>query len=153
MTRKYSCRMHTTCLPTGHTFATRCQYWQRGPQTNKFEQVSSDGHQMSLAGAPGPRGVPCLMSWGARARARGPICDVQGAGTRTEEGALYNEIQCTMGNGHMGTPSPCQQTDTNKNMTFLQLRWRVVKMTSLSYCSGMRWIFIDTHRLPVTFSQ
>ena len=32
-----------------------------GPQVNKFEQVSSDGHQMSLAGGRA-EAVPCLMS-------------------------------------------------------------------------------------------
>ena len=32
-----------------HVLATRCQHWWRdGPQVNKFEQVSSDGYQMSL---------------------------------------------------------------------------------------------------------
>ena len=53
-----------------------------GPQTNKSEQVFSDGHPMSLAGGPGPGPegvVSCLMprvswDWG------GPIFDVQGAG-------------------------------------------------------------------------
>ena len=33
-----------------------------GPQVNKFEQVSSHGHQMSLAAV--GLGVPCLMSGG-----------------------------------------------------------------------------------------
>ena len=33
------------------------------------------------------------------------MSDVQGAG------AVYSEVQCIMGNGHMGTPSPCEQTD------------------------------------------
>ena len=53
-----------------------------GPQTNKSEQVFSDGHQMSLEGGPGPGPegvVPCLMprvSWDWD----GPIFDVQGAG-------------------------------------------------------------------------
>ena len=45
---KYSSRMRTTRFP----FCPRCQYWwgEHWPQVNKFEQVSSDGHQMSLAG-------------------------------------------------------------------------------------------------------
>ena len=37
-----------------------------GPQLNKFKQVSSDNHEMSLAGGPG-LGVRCLMpreKWG-----------------------------------------------------------------------------------------
>ena len=47
---------------------------QEGPQVNKFEQVSNDGHQISLAGELGSSmsgvqmrtgaggGVPCVMS-------------------------------------------------------------------------------------------
>ena len=44
-----------------------------GPQMNKFEQVSSYGHQMSLAGgwAWPELGVPCLMARGAAAAGRG----------------------------------------------------------------------------------
>ena len=60
LTRKHSSRMHSARLPTvGASVAIRCQYqWTRGgPQANKFEQVSSDDHQMSLAGG------QCLM-WG-----------------------------------------------------------------------------------------
>ena len=41
---------------------------------NKFEQVSNDGHQMSLAGG---LGVQCLMSRGVGTR-MGPMSDVQG---------------------------------------------------------------------------
>ena len=64
---------------------------------NKFEQVSSDGHQMSLAEGsqvswPG-LGVPGFMSGGAE-----------------PGGSLYNEVQYIMGNGNMG--SPFGQTDT-----------------------------------------
>ena len=40
-----------------------------GPRVNKFKQVSSDGHQMSLAGG---AGFPCLMSRGG-GRAEGSI--------------------------------------------------------------------------------
>ena len=46
--------MHTAYLPI---VATRCQYQYRGgPQVNKFEQVSIDGRQISLAGELGPWG-------------------------------------------------------------------------------------------------
>ena len=47
---------------------------------NKFEKVSSDGHQISLSGTGGPmsdvdggraRGVPCLMSRGLGLRPGG----------------------------------------------------------------------------------
>ena len=50
---------------------------------NKFEQVYSGGHQMSLAGGPRPDGgSPCLMSGGT-----GPMSDA-GLGR-----ALYNKVQ------------------------------------------------------------
>ena len=39
---------------TIHASATSCQYqWGWVPQVNKFEQVSSDGHQMSDVGVSG----------------------------------------------------------------------------------------------------
>ena len=51
-------------------------------QLNKFEQVCSDGHQMSVAvGDPETGGSPMPDIWGP----------------------LYNEAQCIIGNGHMGT--------------------------------------------------
>ena len=52
LTRKHSRRMRTGRLPIVHTsVATRCQHQRKwGPQVNKFEQVSSLGQQMSLAG-------------------------------------------------------------------------------------------------------
>ena len=65
---------------------------------NKFEQVSSDGHQISLAG-----GSRFDVQWGM---------------------VLYSEVQCIMGNGHMGSTANGQtdtQTDTCENITFLQL--------------------------------
>ena len=73
-TRKHSSRMHTTCLPTVCAFvATRCQYqWGavKWGLMNKFQLVSSDGHQMSLVGggvrAGGPicpRWVPTFLDW------------------------------------------------------------------------------------------
>ena len=97
---------------------------------NKFEQVSSGGHQMSLAGGPRSDGwSPCLMSGGT-----GPMSYVQGwgagaGGAMSDAGlgrALYSKVQWIIGNGHMGTP--CEQTETSENITFPQLRWRAVKM-------------------------
>ena len=41
-------------------------------------------------------------------------------------GGLYSEVQCIMGNGHIGTPY--EQTDTSENIIFPQLRWRGVKI-------------------------
>ena len=66
--------------------------------TNKFEQVSSHGHLMSLAD-----GYPCLMS-----RERGRCVP------------LYSEVQCIMDNGHMVNPPLHLWTDLP------QLWWRVV---------------------------
>ena len=54
-----------------------------GPKVNKLEQVSSDGHQMSLVEG---KWGPC------------PVRSMSGGGL----GFLYSEIQCIMGNGHMG---------------------------------------------------
>ena len=55
-----------------------------GSQVNKFDQVSSDGHQMSLAGGGGRARVGSLMS------------DARG-------GVPVDEVQCVMDDGHMGT--------------------------------------------------
>ena len=71
-----------------------------GPQVNKFEQVSSVGHQISVDGGPD------LISSGL---------------------GVYSEIQGIMGNDHMGTP-PEKMTYTWENITFLQLFGQVVKM-------------------------
>ena len=59
---------------------------------NKLEQVSSLGHQMSLAGGmePGPR-------FG------GGVGSLHGGGLGW--GVPVGEGQCNMGNGHMGPPS------------------------------------------------
>ena len=58
-----------------------------GPQVNKFEEVSSDGHQSSAMGRRAR--VSVLMSggqgWG------GPRSDVQGTGTGARRG-LYSEV-------------------------------------------------------------
>ena len=58
-TKQNSSRMRTVRLPTTCVLVatTRCQYrWGIGLQVNKFEQVSSDDHQMSVAGR---KGYPC----------------------------------------------------------------------------------------------
>ena len=62
----HSSRMRTARLPNVHiSVATpRCQYWLGvGPQENKFEQVSSDQHEMSL-GVGGVNRSPGLMCVG-----------------------------------------------------------------------------------------
>ena len=83
---------------------------------NKFEQVSNDGHQMSIARD--------------RTRVSGNVMSdvwewALGCGV-----ALYNEVQFIMGNGHIG--SPCGQTDRTENITFPQLHWQAVIRLKLS---------------------
>ena len=79
--------MRTARLPTVlASVVTRCQtHGGRGggPQVNKFDQVSSGGHQMSLAG-------------GGRARVGSLMSDLM-------RGRGSCEVQCVMDNGHMGT--------------------------------------------------
>ena len=75
---------------------------------NKFEQVSSDDHQMSLEGMPG------LLSRGG---ARESWVSCPGGQ------ALYSKIQCIMGNGHMGTAMHRKtdwRTDMPENIIFPQ---------------------------------
>ena len=56
-----------------------------GPEVNKFEQVSSVGHHMSLAEGPG------LEGWGLRS---GDPCP-EGVGQGRNQGwALHNDVQC-----------------------------------------------------------
>ena len=58
------------------------------------KHVSSDGHQMSLAGG-----------------------GVGGPGVIQRRGGLYSEVQCIMDNSHMGPPSwTDKQTDTYEKL-------------------------------------
>ena len=87
---------------------------------NKFEQVSSNHHQMWLVRR---RGGPHFW-WG-----EGQEEWVPGLMSRGRD--PYSEVQCIMGNhGHMGpTPLPMDgQTDAFENISIPQLHWRVVKM-------------------------
>ena len=53
--------MHTTRLTTVcASVATRCQYCWGVLKWTKFGQVSSDGHQVSLAGGWGQEGVGAM---------------------------------------------------------------------------------------------
>ena len=107
-TRNHSSGIRTACLPT-ISVATRCHF-PRGAHMRKFKQVLSLGHQMPLttglySDVPCPEGV---VREGVRAR----------------EWSLYGEVNCIMCNGHIGTL--CGQTGMTENITFPQLRWRVV---------------------------
>ena len=80
----------TACV----SIATKCQrQWGVGP-----EQVSSEGHQIPLAGS----------SLTVRSDVRG-------------RGELYSEIQYITGSGHIGPPFSCELTDTTENIIFRQL--------------------------------
>ena len=83
-----------------------------GPQLNKLEQVYSLGHQMSVL-----LRVLCLQE--ARVR-RAHYSEVPCLGWRS----LYGEVQCIMGNGHMGLLVN-RQADTTENITFPKLSCRV----------------------------
>ena len=63
--------MRTARLPNGVSVATNTYQWWLGagvgPQVNKFEQVSTDDHQMSLAAWIGyvqGEGVGYVWEWG-----------------------------------------------------------------------------------------
>ena len=64
---------------------------------NKFEQVSSDHHQMSLAGWRQDQGGPRSDVGGGGREILGLISGGGGAGGVW----LYSEIQCMMGNAPM----------------------------------------------------
>ena len=59
---QYSSRMDTVCLEAVRApvsvASTRCHSRGVGPQMNKFKQVSSDHHQMSLGGGRSPGLMP-----------------------------------------------------------------------------------------------
>ena len=99
------------------------------------EHVSSDDHQVSIAGGARAR-VESTMShvWeGARVGSYHVSCLAGGTGAEPGGGSMYTEVQCTMGNGHMG--HSCGQTEWQTHMTeniaFPQLHWWL-----LSRCSG-----------------
>ena len=55
-----------------------------------------------------------------------PACQPYGG-----RGSLYGgDVQCIMGNYHIGSPSVNRQTHTTENITFPQLRWRAVTRES-----------------------
>ena len=89
-----------------------------GSHKNKFEQVSSHGHQMSLAESTGAG-----ASWGSMYSAQGHLlfpctvrshvqrdqdqrglCTVRSHVQRGGGGSLYDKVQCIMGNHHRGSP-------------------------------------------------
>ena len=121
--------MHTARLPSVRVSVIRSQYQLGGPQMNKFEKVSCDGHQMSLTGC---WGFQCLMS-----EAVGP------GGDRT--------IHCgPMHHGcHMGTTPVDKQTDTSEYITFPQLWWLEVIRKKMLFRHNAQ-LLLNIERLHVT---
>ena len=126
--------MRTARLPTIHaSVATRCQYQLGSSSGQVWTGLQSWPTGVTSRGL----GLPYLMSgvqgqgshiwWpGGRAGESHVWCPGDGV---EGMGALYSEVQCIMhGNGHMGTPSPCEQTDRHEWKHYLptQLRWWAV---------------------------
>ena len=84
---------------------------------NKFAQVFSLGHQISLV-----RG----WGWGVPARGGGGMA----------RGSLYDEVQGIICNGHMGS-HPCGQTNTTENITFPQLNCQMIISKPRAYDTGI----------------
>ena len=109
--KKHSSKMPTTPLPTVNSPVLTSGGHQCGPQVNKFEQVSSDGHQTSLAWRQG---------WGSHV-----WCPRWGPYTVSTK-ALWVMVTWV---------PPCGQiyweTDTSENIAFPQLRLRAVKINIL----------------------
>ena len=89
-TRKLSSRMHTDdwmCFNSHQISAMMVD-----SQVNKFEQVSSLDRQISIVS---------IYCWG-------PCTE----GSLWRRRSLHGDVQCIMGNGHMGPqPLPCEEND------------------------------------------
>ena len=92
------------CVSSASVTATRCQYqWGEGPQMNKFEQVSSDHHQMSVAGAGAGPQVWCLREAGPQV-----WCPGRGGGVRYS-GLIWGEgdtLPCDLSLDACNVPTP-----------------------------------------------
>ena len=117
------------CVPLTSVATTRCQYqWgEVGPQVHKFEQVSSDDHQMSVAGGGYGQGQGVGLSrrwWGGV----GWVYPEE-VGWRLvcpERGTSYH---ATYPMTHMMLPTPSLgQTHNCENITFPQLLLRAVNI-------------------------
>ena len=82
---------------------------------NKFEQVSSDGHQMLLI----RKGSRCTEKSGGGGGFLHSEVPRRGDGWRGGCLALYSEVQCIMGNGHM---PPLVQLPTDRRLKTLLSR-------------------------------
>ena len=62
------------------------------------------------------------------------------------EGALYSEVKCIMGKGHMGPP--LADRHTSENITFPLLIWRAVISLETVYGLIINMLGSTTLRLP-----
>ena len=103
---------------------------------NMFEQVSSDGHQMSLVGG------PCSV----RSHVQRGWVPVQWGFISGEGGP------CTVrSNASWDAPPPSVHrwmTDTTENITFPQLRWQALITLSITY---FKKVSIETETFPFKF--
>ena len=100
---------------------------QCGPM-NKFEQVSSDGHQMSLAGV-WDQGFPCYMSGGPHVQC-----------LHGEKVGRYSEVQCII-------------TFTIESHLIFALNWSIYLFTARKRSLGLQgnifsrtWVKNSVHK-------
>ena len=94
----------------------RCQWREAGPQIKKFEQVSSDIHQMSLSEGPGWAGGSHVwyLGWVGLGLGLGlglgpgdlclACCSWSNSPSCSAAWIVYSEVQCIMDNDHVGDP-------------------------------------------------
>ena len=112
--------MRTTHLSTVHVFVatTWCQYWWEGRSSS--EQISSNGHHMSIAMVEGARSHAWYL------------------------GDMVPMSQCIMGNCHIGTPVPWTEWQTDIN--FPQLLFVIGKNAGRCHHprnlgQALRWLY------------
>ena len=121
------------------SLSTRCKHcWGKGGlEINKFEQVCSDSHQMSLAGRSKYSEIPCPDGkgggWGYL------YSEVLGTKKVWGYGRLYSEVHCIIGNGQIGPPSSCEQNDGQ------------IRLKTLPSC--IFWLAVIREKNPSTSSN
>ena len=105
--KKASNAYHQLSSTLNASKATICQQWWECPEVSKFEQASSDGHQLLLV----KEGGGVLVQWGLGVGWGGGVLD------RMPVNRMTN-----------------WQTDTTENITFPKICWRAPKITMLLLC-------------------
>ena len=136
-TTKYSGRMRAAHLPTTHaSVATRYQHLWRGPQVNKFEQVSKSwSPDVTSRGPSGEQVWTGLHSWPPDITSRVGV----GLGVPEQCGPIsralgWDEDPCLVRSNASWVMvtwglHPRGQTERTENITSMQLRWQAVKNT------------------------